>query len=93
MIFILLIPKFPLKIVEGNEENKNNSDIIQNLKIMLKSNFEEALKKLNFENSIDNFDKEDNNINDIKNIYEKNIEIKITLDTYMDKVKSFDIKK
>jgi hypothetical protein len=61
---------------------------------MLKSNFEEAFKKLNFENSNDNLDKEDNNnINDIKNIYEKNIETKNTLDTYVDKIKSFDIKK
>lgn len=82
------------EIIEGNEENKNNDDIIENLKSMLKSNFEEAFKKLNFENSNDNLDKEDNNnINDIKNIYEKNIETKNTLDTYVDKVKSFDIKK
>ena len=81
------------EIIEGNEENKNNSDVIENLKSMFNSNFEEAFKKLKFLNSCDNCDKEDNNINDMKNIYEKNNEIKRKLDNYVNKVKSFDIKK
>ena len=53
----------------------------------MKQNFEEAFKKLNLENSNDCSSKGEN-YHDMKNIYEKNIQMKAEFDNYLEKVKS-----
>ena len=81
------------EIIEGDYENKDDNDLVENLKNILRPNFDEAFKKLNyFENNIDNTGKEDN-YNDMKNIYEKNTKVKSDLAIYVEKVKSFENKK
>ena len=79
------------EIVDGNGESKAD-ELIETLKNILKSNFDEAFKKLNLDNYFDNPIKEDNN-NDIRNIYEKSIKIRCDFETYVDKVNFFENKK
>ena len=79
------------EIIDGNDEN-NNNDLVENIKTILKPNLDEAFKKLNNENSIDYHDKDDN-YNDMKNIFEKNIKLNNDFVTYMNKVKLFEKKK
>ena len=85
----ILVENYLKEIIEYDCENGNENDIYESLKNYLKQNFEEAFKKLNLDNTNDCSSKGEN-YHDMKNIYEKNIQIKSEFDNYVEKVKSFE---
>lgn len=81
------------EIIGGYGDNEKNNDFIENLKSVLRLNFDDAFKKLNLDNnsSNNNLDKGDN-YNDMVNIFEKNNKLKNDFDTYAEKVKYYEKK-
>ena len=80
------------EILEVDNENSAKDNIVDDLKNMFKCNFEEVFKKLSSENNNKDNDNNPDNYNEIKNIYEKNSNIKSEYEAYLDKVKSFKMK-
>ena len=77
-------------IIDGICEKKSDNEFYKSLKNIFNPSFSEALKKLNIdgnncESSIKNEDS-----NDMKIIYEKNIQIKYDFDSLVEKVKSLE---
>lgn len=77
-------------IIDGLCEKKNGNEFYKSLKNVLNPSFSEALTKLSIDdNTCDSSIKRDNS-NDMKNIYEKNIQIKYDFDSLVEKVKNLE---
>ena len=77
-------------IIDGICEKRNDNEFYKSLKNIFSPSFSEALRKLNFDsNTCDNSIRGDNS-NDMKNIYEKNVQIKYDFDAFLEKVKSLE---